>query len=88
MPCGCGQLVTLQESLVTTLLHLFVGVWYLTECVYPYALLVKMFFKVGRGIRIVLLMYHMILVYDMVKSRAVRVIRDVYSVLFTCPGLG
>lgn len=32
-------------------------------------------------------MYHMILVYDMAMSRAMRVFRDVYSVLFTGPGL-
>lgn len=63
------------------------GVWYLTHCTYTSVLLVKVFLKAGRGIRIALLMYHRVLVCDMVMSRAVRVIRDVYSVLFTWPCL-
>lgn len=32
-------------------------------------------------------MYHMVLVYDMVMPRAMRVIRDVYAMSFTWPGL-
>lgn len=76
-----------QNSLVTVL-DLFVWMWYLAQDIFLYVLLLIIFVKVGKGIRIALVMCCVNSVYDMTTSRTMRVIWDVNSVLFACPGLG
>lgn len=66
------------------LLGLFMWVWYI--CVSTYVFLVMIFFRAGRGIRIVLLLYSVIPVYEMI-TMAMRVIWDVYSVFLSYPYL-
>lgn len=65
------------------LLGLFMWVWYI--CVSIYVFLVMIFFRGGSGIRIVLLLYSVISVYEMIT--AMRVIWDGYSVFLSYPFL-
>lgn len=57
-----------QDSLVTMLLNMLMWVWYLALYIFSYAALVIIFVKVGRGIRIALLMDTVTFVYDMITS--------------------
>lgn len=57
-------------------------VFYLTLYIFLSLHLAVFFFKAGRRIRISLLLYCVISSYNMIISRAMRIIWDVYSVLW------
>lgn len=80
-----------MEPLGTMLLGLFTWLWYLTLYVFQYMHYVPitvLLLRAGIGIRIALLLYCVISVYNILTSRAMRAIRDVSSVLLSCHGLG
>lgn len=75
----------------TRLLGLSTWLWYLTLYILLYMHYVStavLFFRAGREIRIALLLYCVISVYDVITSRIMGVIWDEYSVLLSCPGFG
>lgn len=76
------------QKFLVTVLDLFMWMWYLDQYIFLYVLLLIIFVKVGRGIRIALVIYCVTSVYDMVTPRTMRAIWDMNSVLFSCPGLG
>lgn len=59
----------------------------LAQYIFLYVLLLIIFVKVGRGIKVALMMYCVTSFYDTITSRTMRVIWDVNSVLLACPGL-
>lgn len=86
--------VLCPETLVTMLVGLFTGMWYITLYMFPYmqhGTRAVLFFREGEGSGLLCcctMLYYIISVYDMRISRPMRVIWDVHSVLLSYPYFG
>lgn len=80
-----------QNSLIIMLLSLIMGLWHLSLYTSPYIWYnfpkIKVFFGSGTQTNIVLLMFSAISAYVKITSEAMKIIWDVYLLLFACPGL-